>query len=213
MIKTESSSEEETVIQQYITALGSLIVWWASLENTLLHVAERLAGLDQLTTECLLDKVERASGRADIVKKLALRPNPPSHEWQDFMVDLCDLIANDWGNARNRLIHDDWTFNEDAVTRTRYGKKIGKAESHGRKALLPLPPSTLTHWEIYDLTEKTMEASVHLMMLSNAYQVWQTTGRPIRVPGRAIWLSKGNLPSLYPHGATEQPSPPQSSEA
>lgn len=213
MVKMKSSPAEEAVIQQYITALGALTVWWASLENTLLHVVERLAGVDQLTTECLLDKIERASGRAEVVKKLALRPGPPSEEWQDFMVDICDLIANDWAGARNRLMHDDWTFNEAAVTRTRPGKKIGKAEAGGRKTLLPLPPSTLTHWEIYDLTEKVMHASVHLTMLSNAYRTWKRTGRPTRVPGQAVWLSKDNLPALYPQDGAEQPNPLQSSEA
>jgi hypothetical protein len=210
MAKSESSPTEDEVIQPYITALGALTVWWASLENTLLHVAERLTGLDELTTQCLLDNFERASGRASIVKKLALRPNPPSEVWQDCIVDLCDLISNEWGNERNRLIHDEWNFDERAVSRSRAGTKIGKSKAHGRKTLLPLPPSKLTHWEIYDLTEKVMHAAVQLQFLSVGFTLWRDTGKPPRVPQQAIWLSKGNLPADFQQDESAPPAQPQS---
>lgn len=201
MIKTKASPEEESVVQQYITALGALTVWWASLENTLHHVIERLADVDALTAECLLTNFEKASGRAGIVKMLALRPDPPSHEWQDCVVDICDLICNAWGSDRNRLIHDDWTFNEQAVIRSRSGRTIGKTnEPNPRKTLLPKPPSTLTHWEIYDLTEKVMHASLHLLFLSSSFVRWRKTGHIPEVPQQAIWLSKNNLPALFPQG-------------
>jgi hypothetical protein len=201
MVKTEASPAENDVIDRYITALGALTVWWASLENSLLQVVQRLTGSDDLTTECLLDSLERASSRAGIVKKLALRPSAPSEKWQDCIVDICDLIANDWGTERNRLVHDDWTFDEQSVSRMRFGRKIGKEQAKGRKTLLPLPPSMLTHWEIYDLTEKVMHASLHLLFLSMGYEVWQRTGKIPEVPEQAIWLSKNNLPTLFPRDA------------
>jgi hypothetical protein len=199
MAKPESSPEEDTVIQPYITALGALTVWWASLENTLLTVVERLAGVDTITAECLMDRFEKASGRAGIVKMLALRPDPPSEEWQDCVVGLCDLISNQWGGARNRLIHDDWHFDEERVRRSRMGRTIGKPnEPKARMTLLPRPPSHLTHWEIYDLTEKVMHASLHLMFLSLGFTVWRKKGPIPTVPAQAIWLSKDNQPALFP---------------
>lgn len=201
MAKTESSPEEDKVIQPYITALGALTVWWASLENALVSVVERLAEVNTLTAECLLDGCDRASGRANIVKMLALRPNPPSEEWQDCVVDLCNLIGNGWGSARNRLIHDDWSFNEEKVFRSRVGKTIQKPNTlNARKTLVPKPPSTLTHWEIYDLTEKAMHATLHLMFLSLSYKVWREKGTPVTVSRQAIWLSKDNQPTLFPQG-------------
>lgn len=198
MVRIESSPIEEAIIQRYITALGALTVWWASLENTLLTVAERLAEVDELTAECLLDNVERAGSRAGIVKKLALRPNMPSDEWQDCIVDFCELITEAWAPQRNRLTHDDWTFNDFAVARSRAGKKVGKKEPGERKTLLPLPPSQLTHWEIYDLTEKVMHASLHLLFLSLGFKVWREEGTLPSVPAQAIWSSKNNLPALFP---------------
>lgn len=208
MVKTESSPAEDAVLQPYITALGALTVWWASLENTLLQVAERLAEVDEITAECLLDQVKGAGSRAAIVKKLALRPNAPFDAWQDCVVDLCDLIAISWAPDRNRLIHDDWTLNELAVSRIRPGKKVGKLEPGDRKTLLPLPPSELTHWEIYDLTEKVMHASIHLLFLSLGFKIWRQKGTLPDVPPQAIWLSKDNIPALFAGQAQEDKQRP-----
>lgn len=144
---------------------------------------------------------------------LALRPNPPSDDWQDCLVGICDRIANEWGSARNRLIHDDWHVRGDGVARTRLGRKIGKPDEPGaRKSLLPLPPSTLTHWDIYDLTEKVMHATLHVMFLSLGFKVWRETKQLPNVPQQAIWLSKDNLPALFPRDEEEPSLPPQSSQ-
>jgi hypothetical protein len=211
-VMTDHSNSEDPdlkLLGDYAEAVGILTVYWASLENALTSVIERLLRCDPTTARCIGASVEKAAGRAMLIQRLVLRPGEsPADEWRDCMLGMCDQIANVLGPKRNRLIHDDWGISEDAVQRHNPGIRIGKAGERESKTLLTYEAAPSHVQDIWVLTGKVIDVAFHIVMVSWRYHQWKNGGPYAPLHERAILVSKGTAPERHlPDGLGPQPQP------
>lgn len=187
-------------ISNYATAIGMLTIYWAALENSLLHVIERLLGTDDITASCIGTSLDKAAARATLIKRLVRRPNAaPSQEWADCISGMCDQIANQLGPSRNRLIHDEWHVRESEVVRLNRNVKIGKEGPRSPDTILSNSYAPSPVEEINNLTSRVIDTMLHLSMQALQFSTWRKTGKPPEVPQQAIRVSKGLPPNPHQH--------------
>lgn len=189
------------LINEYAYAIGMLTIYWATLENSLTTVIERLIGTNEITAECIASTVDKAAGRASIIQRLVLRPGEsPSGEWRDCMLGLCDQVASKLGPTRNRLIHDEWHPSAEGMKRRNATLRIRQPSAGEAKTLLR-NPAALSHIpEIEETTGLVVDVMFHLTMLSLGFLSWKKTGRIPAVPEQSIQASKGIPRVLPPQG-------------
>jgi hypothetical protein len=200
-------------ISEYATAIGLLTIYWATLENTLLVVIERLMPTDETTARLIGTSLDKAAARATFIQRLVYRPNSsPSPEWADCIAGMCNQISNSLAPKRNRLIHDDWLPRENIITRTNLALKVGKSSAFEAKTLIQNEAAPSHISEIYDLTSRVVSIMVHITMQSLLFTIWKQQGKIPKLPEQAIRASKGLPPDhVAPIVQALQP-PPQSSQ-
>ncbi len=198
MTGAPSEDQEYNLIREYAEALGLLVIYWASLENTLSFCLQKLASVDEWTSDCIATSIGKAEGRAGLIQRFALRPgHSPSDEWRDCVIGMCIQITN-LSEKRNRLVHDDWFAQEDVITRQNNAIKIRKLGAGETKSILKSVPVPSHVGEIADLTQRTALIMLHMPFLCTSYERWKHKGRPVTVPPQAIQLSMGILPASTP---------------
>jgi hypothetical protein len=184
------------LISEYAEAVGLLTIYWATLENSLVHAIQNLLQTDDMTAACIGASADKAATRAQLIQRLVLRPGEsPSDQWRDVMLGLCDQVSNSLAKRRNRLIHDDWELDSDVINRRDPTIRIRQPAAGEAKALVKNPAAPSHIPEIRELTELVIDVMLHMSFMTLRYGSWKKTGQLPEIPEQAVRASKG-MPRL-----------------
>lgn len=179
------------IMMEHAEAVGSLCMFWAQLDLTLIVLIERLSELDEVTTACFTSTARDTSQRCEIARRLAFL-KAPNDVWRDCLIGILSRIQNDLASKRNRYIHDDWEIKNDELIQFERRVKIQKPQAKEALKLFHLTPRTARPGEINDLTSLVIELLVHVIFLGQDFVTWRKTGKQPVPNEKALLLSKSN---------------------
>lgn len=177
-------------MEDYASAVGLLVIYWATLENCLIDVTQSLLDCDDESAHSITSTIDKAVGRAMLIKRLCHRKSSPSDEWRDCLSGFCDRIANDLSPLRNRFVHDEWFPTVRGIIKRDRKLKIQKAASRQPSSLVFSATQEVDITEIYVLTDAIVKTMVYMQFLGSDYRRWKHEGRVPHIPEQAIRLSK-----------------------
>jgi len=198
--------------KNFVAALGHLCMFWAGLDRELNHLIGALLRITDEQAACIASEMNDVAPRCRLIKTLSYTVDVPQ-AWRDTLVELSNLICNDFAPRRNRFVHDLLVEGGTVMTKTNRRTKIAKLESFGATQLLYDTVEDVTCHDIQELTIKTLMASARVATarfdLESLWKEGRFPESPQLSPADVQWTAQFQLQS----DAEEPPLPPQPSEA
>ena len=110
----ESDDLRHQNYQEHACAIGTICIQWALLDRTLDLLIEKIIGLDEPVTACLLSTSRDTSQKCEIAFRLSVQMVPDC-AWRECLFETIKIIQNKFCQKRNRFVHDELEFSETAI--------------------------------------------------------------------------------------------------
>lgn len=121
--------DETDHYDRYLFAMGRLCAVWPVLEREAGSLVGALLNAPDDQAACLATEIRDLAPRCRLIRTLA-RTIPSPEEWRVDIDELCNIVTNELGPLRNRIIHDRFGTTEDdsgkMIVRLEQRAKLGK---------------------------------------------------------------------------------------
>lgn len=114
--------------------LGEISMIWAALDRDLDAILTDMLDIGPAETAAIVTGILPAR-KCTIIQRLILLACP-SPEWGAEVSSILSEISGNFGDLRNRVIHDAWRFSVDEIIRLDPRARSQFAQSHGQKQLV-----------------------------------------------------------------------------
>jgi len=119
---------EPDCYDQYVKALGLLCAGWARLDRELNALLGAVLQCSDAQIACIATEMNDVAPRCRLLKTLVYTVDVPKL-WREDVADLCNIISNEIGPSRNRYIHDNFGFVDEALHKIDRRAKLLKPAS------------------------------------------------------------------------------------
>jgi hypothetical protein len=113
---------------RYLLAIGRLCATWSVLDRELNSLLAALLDVDEPQIACIATEMNDVAPRCRLVKTLLYTVDVPA-DWRADVAELCNIISNQIGPSRNRLVHDRFGVSEDQILKMDRRAKLIKPTS------------------------------------------------------------------------------------
>lgn len=195
------------VMEDHALALGTLCIYWATLDNALAHLLGSYLNSDEIASAVVASDI---STRCEQIRKLA-HVTGPDGEWRDCLVRILNMIQGEMAEARNRYIHDDWSVSEAGMVRIDRRPKLKKRQSREPITLVTETASVVPSDWVYQLVSRVVDAMLAVTFMGIDVRRWRKDGQPLKPPPQCLELSNSKpLADLRPPAParwSRQPAP------
>lgn len=120
----ESNATESKVFE----LIGHLCSFWAGLDKTANSLIRVALDCEERQAACIATQLDPVASRIRLLKTLIVTTGQ-SAEWMDEALRWLNMVDGQLAPKRNRIIHDDWDFDDATPQLIDRRAKVGRSQS------------------------------------------------------------------------------------